>query len=164
MVIEVGQKIPGATLHILGEAGPEQVSLHDLAGSGRVALFGLPGAFTRTCTAAHVPSFIRCMDKLKAKGVSRVICVAVNDAFCMEAWGDTTGATAAGIEMLGDPASEFTKAIGMNFTVPESGFHDRCKRFTMLIEDGDVMLLNVEEKRGVCELSSAETLLEQIKD
>ena len=162
MVIEIGQNIPNATLHTFGAAGPEQINLHDLAGAGKVALFGLPGAFTGTCTSAHVPSFIRSMDQLKAKGVNKVICVSVNDAFCMKAWGDATEASAAGIDMLADPAAEFTKAIGMNFSVPDVGFYDRSKRFTMLIEDGVVTQLNVEESPGVCELSAAETLLDQI--
>lgn len=162
MAIQTGDTIPDATLLKLGEGGPEKVSLKAVAGSGKVALFGLPGAFTRTCTAAHVPSFIRSMDKLGAKGVDKVICVSVNDPFCMAAWGESTGATEVGIEMLGDAAAEFTKAIGLNFSNADVGFFDRAKRFTMLIEDGEVKILNVEENPGVCELSAAETLLDQM--
>ncbi len=162
MAIRTGDRIPDATLLKMGAGGPEKVALKDLAGTGKVALFGLPGAFTGTCSSAHVPSFIRSMDKLAEKGVAKVICVSVNDPFCMAAWGGSTGATEAGIEMLGDAGAEFTKAVGMNFSNPDVGFFDRSKRYAMLIEDGVVTILNVEESPGVCELSAAETLLDQM--
>lgn len=162
MVIAVGDTLPNSILLEMGPEGPVSVNLGDAAGSGKVALFGLPGAFTRTCTAAHLPSFIRSMDKLAEKGVTTVICVAVNDPFCMNAWGQATGATDAGIRMLGDASAEFTKTIGLNFSNPPLGFHDRCKRFSMLVENGVVTLLNIEEVAGACELSAAENLLDQI--
>jgi glutaredoxin/glutathione-dependent peroxiredoxin len=162
MVIEVGAQLPDATLLEMGADGAGKVDLKSIAGSGKVAIFGLPGAFTGTCTSAHVPSFIRNMDALKDKGVSAVICVSVNDPFCMKAWGESTGATAAGIRMLGDAGSEFTRAVGLNFSNPDVGFYDRSRRYTMLVEDGKVTQLNIEQSPGVCELSAAETLLSQI--
>jgi peroxiredoxin len=131
----------------------------DLAGSGKVVLFGLPGAYTGTCTTAHVPSFIRTKADFEAKGVDAVICISVNDPFVMDAWGESTGATRAGIRMVGDAASAFTKAIGMDFTAPPVGLIDRSKRFALYAEDGVVKVLHVEDNPGVCETSAGEALL-----
>ena len=162
MTISIGDRLPDATLLVMGPEGPTQVRMSDRAGTGRVALFGLPGAYTGTCSTAHVPSFIRTRDGFAAKGVDRVICVSVNDPWVMKAWGEATGATAAGIEMLADASAEFTKAIGMDFTAEAVGFIDRSRRYAMFIEDGVVKVLNPEPGGGVCDVSSGETLLEQI--
>ncbi len=161
MTISVGATLPDATLLRMGADGPEGVSLAAKLAGRKVVIFGLPGAFTGTCSTAHVPSFIRVMDRLTAKGVDEVICVAVNDPHVMKAWGDATGATAAGITMLGDAESAFTKAIGMEFSVPPAGFLDRSKRYSLLAEDGVVRVFNPEPGRG-CEISAGETILEQI--
>jgi peroxiredoxin len=131
----------------------------DLAGSGKVVLFGLPGAYTGTCTTAHVPSFIRTKADFEAKGVDAVICISVNDPFVMDAWGESTGATQAGIQMVGDAASAFTKAIGMEFSAPPVGLIDRSKRFALYAEGGVVKVLHVEDNPGVCETSAGEALL-----
>jgi peroxiredoxin len=127
-----------------------------------VVIFGLPGAYTGTCTTAHVPSFIRTREKLAAKGVDEVICLSVNDAFVMKAWGDSTGAAAAGITMLGDVDAGFTKAIGMNFSVPAIGFFDRSKRYALYAEDGVVKVLHAEENAGQCDISGGEAMLAAI--
>ena len=162
MAISVGDRLPEATFSEMGPEGPRQVALGEVAGQGKVVIFAVPGAYTPTCSSAHVPSLIRTKDRLAEKGVERILCVSVNDPFVLKAWGEATGATAAGIRMLADPASEFTKAIGMNFTAAPPGFFDRSRRYTMLVEDGVVKLLNVEESPGVCELSAGETLLDQM--
>lgn len=162
MAISIGDSLPAATFLEIGEAGPGPVTLASLAGSGRMVLFGVPGAYTSTCSSAHVPSFIRTMDQLKAKGVETVCCVAVNDPFVMQAWGETTGAIAAGIRMLADPDASFTKAIGLSFSAPPVGFIDRSQRYSMLVEDGRVTQLNVEAGPGSCEISAGETLVSQI--
>ena len=163
MTIAIGDRLPDATLLRLGGDGrPEEVALSSLTNGRKVALFALPGAFTGTCTTAHVPSFIRTMDGFRGKGVDEVICIAVNDPFVMKAWSDSTGAGEAGIEMLGDPGSEFTKAMGMEMTAPPVGFYDRSKRYSLYAEDGVVKQLNLEEGPGQCEISAGETLLEQI--
>ena len=127
-----------------------------------MVIFGLPGAYTGTCTTAHVPSFIRTREKLAAKGVDEVICLSVNDAFVMKAWGDSTGAAAAGITMLGDVDAGFTKAIGMNFSVPAIGFFDRSKRYALYAEDGVVKVLHAEENAGQCDISGGEAMLAAI--
>lgn len=160
MTIKTGDTLPNATLLQMGDGAPQQVSLADKLENRRVVIFGLPGAYTGTCTTAHVPSFIRTFDGFTAKGVDEIICIAVNDPFVMQAWGDTTGAIAAGITMLGDAESEFTKAVGMNFSAGPVGFVDRSKRYAMLVENGVVSILNEESGPGVCEVSAGETLLQ----
>lgn len=162
MTISVGTKLPDAQLQVMGDAGPESVSLASKLAGRKVVIFGLPGAYTGTCTTAHVPSFIRNKEKLAAKGVDEVICLSVNDAFVMKAWGDSTGANTAGITMLGDVDSAFTKAIGMNFTVPPIGFFDRSKRYALYAEDGVVKVLHAEENAGQCEISGGEAMLAAI--
>lgn len=162
MTISVGEKLPDATMVTMTSDGPAEVQLADKLAGRKVALFGLPGAFTGTCSTMHVPSFMRVIDGLKAKGVDEVICVSVNDVFVMDAWGKDTGGAAAGITFLGDAEAAFTKAIGMDFTAPPVGLYNRSKRFTMLVEDGEVKILNPEPSPGECDISSGETLLEQI--
>lgn len=159
MTISVGETLPDATVLRMGAEGPEEVQMADLAGSGKVVLFGLPGAYTGTCTTAHVPSFIRTKADFETKGVDAVICVSVNDPFVMDAWGESTGATQAGIQMVGDAASAFTKAIGMDFSAPPVGLIDRSKRFALYAEDGVVKVVHIEENPGVCETSAGEALL-----
>ena len=160
MTISKGDRLPDATLLHFGSEGPGEVALADKLKGRKVVLFGLPGAYTRTCTAAHLPSFIRTKDQFAAKGVDEIICVAVNDPFVMAAWGDSTGATEAGIAMLGDASGEFTKSIGMDFTAPPVGFYGRSKRFAMVVEDGVVTALEVESSPGECTISAGESLLE----
>ena len=162
MTISVGDTLPDATLLRLGANGPEAVKMSDLVSGKKVAIFGLPGAYTGTCTSAHLPSFIRTKGGFDAKGVDAVICVAVNDPFVMAAWGAATGATEAGLHLLGDAAAEFTKAIGMNWSAAPVGFYDRSRRYAMYAENGVVKVLNVEEGPGVCEVSAGETLLAAI--
>ncbi|RMA43568.1 peroxiredoxin [Rhodophyticola porphyridii] len=162
MSIAVGDKLPDANLLRMGENGPESVSIGEKLAGRKVILFGLPGAYTGTCTTAHVPSFIRTKDDFDAKGVDEIICVSVNDPFVMQAWGESTGAGAAGLTLLGDAASEFTSAIGMDFDAPPVGFIKRSKRYAMYVEDGVVKVLHVEENPGVCEASGGEAMLAEI--
>lgn len=162
MAITSGETLPGGTLFRMGEKGPEAVEMEALTKGRKVVIFGLPAAFSGTCTSAHLPSFIRTRDAFEGKGVDEVICVSVNDAFTMGAWDKDTGASAGGITMLGDASGEFTKAIGLDFDVPAIGFFGRSQRYAMYVDDGVVKQINVEDQAGVCELSAGETLLEQI--
>ncbi|SES28661.1 Peroxiredoxin [Tranquillimonas rosea] len=162
MAIEEGQTLPGATLVGMSAEGPEQVDLGDKLKGRKVVIFGLPGAFTGTCTTAHVPSFVRTSDAFAEKGVDEIICVSVNDPFVLAAWGKETGATDAGITLLGDAESAFTKAIGMDFTAPPVGLIDRSKRYAMVVEDGVVKTLREEDNPGVCDVSAGESLLETL--
>lgn len=162
MTIAVGDRLPEATLVRIGEKGPEAVSMADKVKGRKVAIFAVPGAFTPTCHSAHVPSFIRTKDQFAAKGVDEIICVSVNDPFVMKAWGEATGATAAGLTMLADADSSFTKAIGMDFSAPPAGLIARSRRYAMLVEDGVVKLMEIEQAPGTCEISGGESLLAKI--
>lgn len=162
MTISQGDQLPDATLVELGAEGPAPVSLADKTKGRKVVIFAVPGAYTPTCHSAHVPSFMRTKDQFDAKGVDEIICVSVNDPFVMKSWGEATGAAAAGITMLGDADSSFTKSIGMDFDAPPAGLHTRSKRYAMLVDDGTVTLLQAEESPGVCEVSAGEALLENM--
>ncbi len=159
MAISVGDSLPEATFVKMGDAGPEEVTVSSLTKGRKVVIFGLPGAFTPTCHSAHVPSFMRTKDDFAAKGVDEIICVSVNDPFVMKAWGEATGATAAGLSMMADAGSAFTGAIGLQFDAPPVGLLARSKRYAMLVEDGVVKLLQEEESPGTCEVSGGEALL-----
>ncbi len=162
MTISVGDTLPGATMLAMGENGPETVDLGEKLRGRKVVVFGLPGAFTSTCTTAHVPSFIRTKPKFEAKGVDEIICVTVNDPFVVKAWTDATGAGDAGITTLADAESAFTSAIGMDFSAPPVGFVNRSRRYSLYAEDGVVKILKIEEVRGACEISAGETLLAEL--
>lgn len=161
MTLTIGAKLPEATLLRMGEAGAEPVNLPEVLKGRKVVIFGLPGAFTSTCSTAHVPSFIRTAGKLAEKGVDEIICVSVNDPFVMKAWGETTGADAAGISMVADADSSFTKAIGMTLDLPHLGLLARSKRYSLVAEDGVVTQFNPETGPG-CEISAGEHLLAQL--
>lgn len=161
MTISEGSTLPDAVLLQFGADGPEPVSMAAKLAGRRVVIFGLPGAFTSTCTSAHVPSFIRTAQRLAAKGVDEIICVSVNDPHVMQAWGDSTGAAAAGITMLGDADASFTLAIGMEFTAAPAGFFNRSKRYALFAENGVVKVFHPEQGRG-CEISGGEAMLAAI--
>lgn len=160
MTISKGDRLPASTLVHMGAEGPAPVALADKLAGRKVVLFAVPGAFTPTCHSAHVPSFMRTKDQFTAKGVDEIICISVNDPFVMKAWGEATGATTAGITMLSDAESAFTKAIGMDFDAPPAGLIARSKRYAMLVEDGVVTQLNEESSPGECEISAGEGLLD----
>ncbi len=159
MTISQGDQLPDANLVELGADGPAQVSVAEKTKGRKVVIFAVPGAFTPTCHSAHVPSFIRTKEQFDDKGVDEIICISVNDPFVMKAWGEATGASGAGITMLADADSSFTKALGMEFSAPPAGLTDRSKRYAMLVEDGKVTLLQAEESPGTCEVSGGEALL-----
>ncbi len=157
-----GMRLQDARFLRVGEDGLETVELAPLLAGRRVVIFAVPGAFTPTCDAAHLPSFVRTADAFRAAGVSDILCISVNDPHVMRRWGEAAGAPAAGIQMLADADASFTKAVGMAFSAPDSGYFDRSRRYAMLVEDGVVIALNVEERRGVCEISAGETLLARL--
>lgn len=162
MTISVGEKIPSGNLMKLGAQGPESVELGALLAWRKIVLFGLPGAFTSTCSTAHLPSFIRTADAFAQKGVDQIICMSVNDPWVMDAWDKSMGASEAGITMLTDPDGSLTCAMGLDFSAPPVGFLNRTRRFAAIIEDGVVTLLNEERQRGVCEFTAGEVLLQAL--
>lgn len=159
MTLAIGDRIPSANFIEIGASGPAAVASEALLAGRKVVLFAVPGAYTPTCHSAHVPSFVRTAKALADKGVAEIACISVNDPFVMKAWGEATGATGAGIRMLADADGSFTKAIGMDFTAPPVGLLGRSKRYAMLVEDGVIKVLNIEESPGQCEISAGETLL-----
>ncbi len=159
MTISTGDRLPSATFLERRDGVTSEVTTESIFAGRRVALFAVPGAFTPTCHSAHVPSFIRTADAFRAKGVDDIACVAVNDPFVLEAWGEATGATEAGIRMLSDASATFTKAMGLAFDAPGAGFVSRSQRYALLAEDGVVRVLNLETSRGECEISGGEALL-----
>ena len=159
MTISTGDKLPDATFLQLGDSGPQEISLTDRTRGRKVVIFAVPGAYTPTCSSAHVPSFVRTKAQFDAKGVDEIICISVNDPFVMKSWAAATGAAEAGLTMLSDPHSAFTKSIGMDFDAPPAGLYGRSKRYAMLVEDGTVKLLHAEQSPGTCEVTAGEALL-----
>ena len=160
MTIGVGDKIPSATLMRMGEAGPEPVSTDELFADKRVVLFSVPGAFTPTCSAQHLPGYVNQADEILAKGADIVACVAVNDVFVMDAWGKAHDAGDK-VMMLADGNGEFSTALGLSMDASGFGMGTRGQRFALIAEGGIVTTLNVEAP-GAFDVSSAEHVLTQL--
>lgn len=162
MAISKGDTLPEANFIQMGDNGPEDVSLASLTKGTKTVIFAVPGAYTGVCTTAHMPSFVRTADQFRAKGVDHILCVSVNDPFVMQAWGAETGADKSGIQVLADPESKFTKALGMDFTAEPAGLIARSKRYALVAEDGKVTHFEVEASPGECTISAGESLLDAI--
>jgi peroxiredoxin len=166
-MIKVGDRLPEGTLTEFIETetagcslGPNSFKVSDLVKGKKIAIFGLPGAYTPTCSAKHVPSYLANYDKLKAKGVDEIWCISVNDAFVMGAWGRDQKATGK-IRMMADGSAEFTKKLGLELDLTARGMGVRMARVSLLVDDGVVKQLNVEGP-GKFEVSDAETMLKQL--
>ncbi|MAO91995.1 MULTISPECIES: peroxiredoxin [unclassified Hwanghaeella] len=160
MSIQEGEKIPAIALKKMGTNGPEEVDTAKYFAGSKVVLFSVPGAFTPTCSAKHVPGFVQNADALKAKGVDKIACLAVNDAFVMGAWGKDQGADDK-VDMLADGSAAFTKALGLELDLVAAGLGVRGQRFAMVVDDGTVTHLAVEAP-GAFEVSSAEAILKAL--
>ena len=162
MTISVGDRVPEATLYHLTDDGPAAVASAEIFKGKKVALFGVPGAFTPTCHKTHMPSFVNTAKQLRAKGVDSIVCLTVNDPFVAAEWGKATGASTAGIQVVGDSLAEFTKAAGLDFDASARGLGVRCRRFSALVDDGVVKVLNLEEAPGQAVCSVGDVLVDQI--
>ncbi len=160
MTIKVGDRIPSVSLNVMGADGPETIDADDIFKGKLVALFGVPGAFTPTCSARHLPSFVDNSDALTAKGVDSIVCLSVNDAFVMAAWGKDQN-VGDKVELVADGSANFTKAAGLELDLTEKGLGLRSQRFSMVVDDGVVKILNIDEP-GKMEITGAEKLLEQL--
>ncbi len=160
MTIKVGDKLPQANLMIATAEGPQATTTDEIFAGKRVALFALPGAFTPTCSAKHVPGFKQHAAELKAKGIDQIACLSVNDAFVMKAWAKDQGVDGEMI-MIADGNGEFTKAVGLELDGSKFGLGSRSQRYSLIAKDGVVEQLNVEQG-GEFKVSSAEYLLEHL--
>ena len=160
MTIKVGDRLPDATLTQAAAEGPRPVSAKDVFAGKKVALFAVPGAFTPTCSAKHLPGFKQMAGEIKGKGVDTIACVSVNDAFVMRAWAEDQ-AVGEDIVMLADGGGDFTRALGLDFDASKFGMGTRSQRYSMIVDDGVVKELNVEEP-GEFKVSSADYLLAQL--
>lgn len=160
MTIQKGDRVPSATLMKMTDAGPQPVETDQLFAGRTVALFAVPGAYTPTCSARHLPGYIEKADELMAKGVDEIVCISVNDVFVMGAWGKAAGADGK-VTMLADGNGDFAKALGLTMDASRFGMGLRSQRFSMLVKDGIVTELNIEEP-GAFKVSAAEFLVGQL--
>jgi glutaredoxin/glutathione-dependent peroxiredoxin len=160
MAIKVGDRIPSAKLRHMTAEGPKEISTDDIFKGKKVVLFAVPGAFTPTCSVKHLPSFVQNADAIKAKGVDTIACLAVNDAFVMGAWGKAQG-TDGKVLMLADGNATFTKELGLEMDGSGFGLGTRSKRYAMIVQDGVVKQLNVENP-GAFEVSSADAVMKAL--
>ena len=160
MITSVGNKIPAVDLTIMTENGPRVISTDEIFSGKRIAIFGLPGAFTPTCSARHLPGFIDNASALKAKGINAIVCIAVNDAFVMNAWGKAHGAESH-VMMVADGSAKFAQATGLEVDMSSKGFGMRCKRFSMVVDNETIESLNIDAP-GAFEVSSAEVMLGEL--
>ncbi len=160
MTLAIGDKIPSVDLGIMTEDGPGGISTDDLFAGKTVAMFGLPGAFTRTCSARHLPGFVDNADALRAKGIDDIVCISVNDPFVMAAWAKAQN-VGDKVLMLADGSAKFAKAAGLDVDMSAKGFGVRCRRFSMIVEDGTVKSLQIDEP-GSFEVTSAEMMLGEL--
>jgi peroxiredoxin len=161
MTIQVGDRLPSVKLYIMTEKGPRAVDSDDLFTGKKVVLFALPGAFTPTCSAAHLPGYVVHADEIKAKEVDRIICLAVNDAFVMDAWGKAQNVENR-VFMVADGNGDFTRAVGLEMDGNGFGMGLRSQRYAMIIEDGRLTALNIDPP-GTFEVSGAENILQQLE-
>lgn len=159
-MIKVGDKVPTATFSVMTTEGPKPISSDELFTDKKVVLFAVPGAFTPTCSNAHLPGYVEQADAIIAKGVDRIICLAVNDAFVMDAWGREQK-VGEQIMMVGDGNAEFTRAMGLEVDLSVAGLGIRSQRYAMVAEDGVVTVLEVEKPK-IFEVSSAEAILAKL--
>ena len=162
MKIKEGERLPAADFFYLDDNNAVQkVDTNSLVKGHKVIIFGVPGAFTKVCSAKHLPGYVKNFEEAKKKGVTKIICLSVNDPNVMQAWGEANGARGK-ILMLGDPYCKFTKSIGAEIDRNEKGLGMRSSRYTMLIEEGVVMRIKQESDAGTCEISAAENFLKEI--
>lgn len=159
MTLKTGDRIPASTLKTMGDNGPKDITTDELFSGKKVVLFAVPGAFTPGCSMTHLPGYVVSADKIKARGVDTIACMAVNDAFVMDAWGKAQNA--GEILMLGDGNGDFTRALGLELDGTGFGLGMRSQRFAMIVDDGVVKHLAVEEGPGI-EVSAAEAILPQL--
>lgn len=160
MTIKVGDNVPSGSLKEMGPEGPREVKTDDLFAGKTVAVFAVPGAFTPTCSAKHLPGFVQRADELRGKGVDEIVCLSVNDAFVMGAWGKDQQ-VGDKVRMMADGSADLTKQMGLELDLNPMGLGTRSRRYSMVVKDGKVAILNLEEG-GAYAVSDADTMLGQL--
>ena len=162
MKVKIGDDLPSALVFFLDNSNlVQKKNIRDFTVGGKTIIFGLPGAFTSVCSTKHLPGFVKSYEDALKKGVQNILCLSVNDPFVMKAWGDKNN-VGNKITMLGDPFCEFTKLMGLETDKSAKGLGIRSSRYTMLVDEGKIKKISVEEDTGLCEISSAEKFLEEI--
>ena len=161
MKLKVNDDIPDTEIYLLIDGEPQKIKLREVLGRNKIILFGLPGAFTSTCSKLHLPGFVANIDKLKAKGVKKIFCISVNDPYVLNSWGDINN-TGGKITMLSDPYLLFTKIIGAEVDRYSKGMGIRSNRYAMVIEDLKVINIQIEKETKQCGLSSAQSILDNL--
>jgi|TARA_B110000196_G_C21133908_1_gene659973 peroxiredoxin len=164
MVIKVGDNLPASSFMWMGTNSEIDVRVStsdEIFGGKKVAVFGLPGAYTPVCSADHLPGFVKVADSLLEKGIDSVVCISINDPFVMDAWAKTQG-VGDNIQMLCDPTAAFTSAVGLDLELADFGLGVRSERYSMIVDNGVVIRVNIEESILACDASSADALLSQV--
>ena len=163
-MLDIGRKLPNSSVLLVTESRIETIDLMDKLVGRSIAIFGMPGAFTETCTELHVPNILKYKQKLLDLGVEEIFVIVVNDAFVVRRWGYSFDAFNQGITLIADSSSEFSKAVGLVFSVPSIGFYDRSLRYAMLSRDGEVEKFLIEKSEAEITTSGADTLAEAISE
>ena len=161
MKIKEGEKLPSAEFFYMDESGPRKIKSSELFDNQKTIIIGVPGAFTKVCSAQHLPGYVKNFDSVKQKGITKIICISVNDPNVMKAWGESQKVKDK-IFMAADPYCEFTKSIGAEVNKTDRGLGIRSVRYTMLVENNIVKTIKEEEETGVCEISAAENFIKKI--
>ncbi|MDQ4062218.1 MAG: peroxiredoxin [Pseudomonadota bacterium] len=161
-MIKVGDRLPEATFKVMTPDGPANRTTNEIFGGKKVVLFGVPGAFTPTCHRNHLPGYLENLDTLRSKGIDSIVCVAVNDVFVLDAWAKSSGAQGR-IEFLSDGNAEFTRAIGLSLDASGFGMGTRSQRYAMLVDDGVVKSINVEDAPSKADISSAASMMKVLE-
>ena len=156
-MLKAGDKLPDVTFTRMGDDGPESVTTEELFGGKKVVLFGVPGAFTPTCSNTHLPGYVNEAATIKDAGIDDILCVSVNDAFVLKAWEEASG-SAGSVKMISDGNAEFANASGIKFDGSERGLATRLMRFSMLVNDGVIEDVNIEDAPPACDITSAESM------
>ena len=159
-MLEIGRKLPNSSVLLVRESKIETIDLMDKLVGRSIAIFGMPGAFTETCTELHIPNILKYKQKLLELGVEEIFVIVVNDAFVVRRWGYSFDAFNQGITLIADSSSEFSKAVGLNFSVPSIGFYDRSLRYAMMSRDGVVEKFLIEKSEDEITTSGADALVE----
>ena len=163
MTINIGDKFPDSTLCFYQNNSIKNIGTNQILKNKNIIIFGMPGAFTPTCSKYHIPSIIKQIDKFKKKGVDDIFCLVVNDIYVAKVWADHTGATESGLKVVSDPCGTLVKKIGMSFNVPDIGFVNRSIRFCIILKNGFVEQIFTENKSSGCDITSGRNILSQLE-